>query len=220
MLSTNIVFEKIEYRLGESIPVSITYRNAGGSSVKREDPRKSLNAEMHVVDRKTKEDFTFTMGKIEVTQLGTDVDEYALVEPIPDDVEIEAEGELSFVADLNQRLYLRPGEFDCELRDRAIVSNRQTLSIRYTRESVDLLFSLVRDASRDYSRREWAADWLRKVAPKFDFRLTLDTESAEVKRRNEDANRPVYDAFMKWWIANRNSKEVTEKLVDISILAR
>lgn len=216
MLSIKIISEKEEYNLGKSLPITVTYSNRGLLSVRTEDPLKSLNVEMHVIDKKTQEDLNYTMGTIEVTQLGDNVDEYVIVEPIPDFVEIEASGELSFITDLNDRLYLRPGKFECELRDSAVISNRKNLTVKYTAESVDLLFNIVKNAELDYSRREWAADWLKELVPNFRFKLTLDTDSEEMKKQNESANKEIYDAFSNWWKSNKDSKEAAIKLKRIN----
>jgi hypothetical protein len=216
MLLIKITLEKTEYNLGEPLPIAVVYSNRGSTSIKKEDPLKSLNIEMHVIDKKTSEDMNYTMGKIEVTHLGGNTDEYVIVEPIPDYVEIEAGGELSFVTDVNNRLYLRPGKFECELRDGAIISNRRNFAVQYTVKSVDLLFNIVKDPTLGYSRREWATYWLEELAPDFRFKLTLDTESEEVKKQNEYANEKIYDAFSNWWKGNKDSKEVAIKLERIN----
>lgn len=216
MLSIQIILEKKAYHLGEPLPISVVYRNAGSSSVKREDPSQSLNIEMHVIDRKTREDFNYTMGKIEVTQFGEVSDEYAIIEPIPGDIEIEAQTEFTFVTDLNQRLYLGPGGYDCELREHAMVSNKEAVSIWYTRDSIVLLFNLVSDSTLDYSRREWAADWLREVVPNFNIKLALDTDSDAVKSQYESANILEYKRFQQWWEANRDSKKIRMTLESIN----
>ncbi|NOX76549.1 MAG: hypothetical protein GXP17_08060 [Gammaproteobacteria bacterium] len=216
MLAIQINLKKNSYHLGEPILLSVIYRNAGSSSVSREDPSQSFNAEIHVIDRNTKEDFYYTMGKLEVTQFGEASDEYALVEPVPDNIDIDAKGEYTFETDLNQRLFLGPGVFDCEFRDAALVSNKNTIAIWYTQDSVSLLLNLVMDSSLDYSRREWAADWLRELLP--DFKVTLPPDSARTPNgvQDDSANQGEYQIFKTWWLANRDTDEVKKTLDELN----
>ncbi len=216
MLAIQINLKKTSYHLGEPIPVSVIYRNASPLNISREDPSQSFNAEMHVIDRNTKEDFYYTMGKLEVTQFGETSDEYALVEPVPENIDIDAKGEFSFETDLNQRLFLSPGVFDSEFRDGALVSNKSTVAIWYTQDSVSLLLSLVMDAALDYSRREWAVDWLRELLPDFKVKLSQDTDADDIKRQNDVANQPEYQRLKDWWLLNRDSTEVKTILEELN----
>jgi len=215
MLAIQISLKKNAYHLGEPIPASVVYRNNGTSAISLEDPSRSFNAEMHVVDRSTKEDHYYTMGKLEVTEFEGGLGEYALVEPVPDSIDIAPKADFVFETDINKRLYLGPGVFDCEFRDSDTRSNQATIAIWYTQDSVALLLGAVMDASLDYGRREWAADWLRELLP--DFRVTLPPDGEEPGSAPDDSvNQAEYQRFRAWWQENRDSAETKQTLEQLN----
>ena len=208
-----IEFSETSYDLGKSTPVNITYENPGANGIVMENPSKSLYVTMHVVDTKTQEDMSYSMGKIEVTDIDSASGQYALVEPPNEEIQIEPKSSFTFTSDVNSRLYLRPGEFECVLIDHDDEeSNRAQITIEFTKESVPDLLELARDENQDYGRREWAMDWLQELYPEFKLNLSLEDDSDYIKKQNEVCNKVIYDAFVEWWNENKDTEQMEELL--------
>lgn len=211
-----IEVSKTAFDLGESIPIKVIFDNPTDAPVKREDPSRSLEVIMHATDTGSQEELSYSMGKIEVTTIEGEGDQYAISQPQVDTIEIAPDSSFSFVSDLHERLYLRPAEFDCFVSNPDIESNHVTLTVNFTRESVRLLLETVRNIEAGYSRREWAMDWLRQLQPEFELKLPLDEDSAEFKAQCETDNSPVYERFSAWWSENRDSAEIDSLLAQAS----
>jgi hypothetical protein len=193
------------------IPVVITFDNPTERPIVRDlSPEQSLDVEMHLLDLRTGEDLSFTMGKTTTTRLGGD--EYALVAPTPGRFEIAARSALVFEVDLDGRLYLRPGEFDVFLTDGAAQSNHVALTIELTRASVEALYQIARDPQRDFSRREWAVTLLQKLDREFKPRLALPDDPPATAAKYEAENRAVYQRFEAWWQRRRVAPDLDETL--------
>lgn len=200
------------YPLAKPFPVEITYANATGHVVVLDSPAKSLAVELHLLDLRTKEDLSYTMGKMTTTSFGGDKDQYALVTPIPEALSIAPGSSLVFMSDPNERLYLRPGKFDCFLTDPSGESNHLELTIELTRESVDSLFDLAKDEKQEYSRREWAMDWLQKLHSEFLLELPLPDATPAKRAQAEADNKVVYAGFAAWWNQHKHDVDMDEKL--------
>lgn len=196
--------------LGKPIPVQITFENGTESAVTRDNPAKSLAVEMHLVDLRTREDLSYTMGKTTTTLFQGGQDRYAINVPPPESMEIAPGSAVVFTSDPNERLYLRPGKFDAYLTDAAGSSNHVELTIEFTRESVELLFELVQDERKEYSRREWAMDWLAKLQG--DFRLKLPAPGGPSTPTDKAHNELAYARFSRWWIQNKKTPHLDEIL--------
>jgi hypothetical protein len=196
------------YPLAKPVPVEITYENPTGSVLVIDNPVKSLAVEMHLLDLRTKEDLSYTMGKIITTSFGGDRDAYALVTPIPEPLQIAPGASFVFSSDPNERIYLRTGKFDCFLTDASGESNHIELTIEFTRESVDGLFEMAKDEEQEYSRREWAMDWLQKLHHEFRLKLPLPGEPTAKKAQDEADNKVVYAEFAAWWNQNKRAADM------------
>lgn len=203
---------KASYFLGESIPAEIRFTNGGGKRLSREHPAKSLEVTVHFIDKKSGEDLNYTMGRLTSTIIDRAAGEYALVMPPKEKVEIEAGGTIDFTTDPDARLFLRTGRFDCLVRDHGADSNRVELAIQFTRESVDTLLALAADPAGDYSRREWAMDWLRKLRPEFRLKLSTPDHTAAVRAENETFNQPLIEKFKAWWKVHRDDPAIEAQL--------
>lgn len=192
------------HTLGKGLPVEITFPNATGSVLTRENPETSRAVEMHVLDLKTKEDLSYPMGKVTTTIMGPD-DQYAIVVPPPQNIQIPAGGAVVFTSDLNERLYLRPGAFDAFLTEGPAASNHVDLEIHFTRESVDTLLAIAQDEKAEYGRREWAMDFLSQLQRDFKLKLPQPGDSDAQKAKAEAENKVVIAAFETWWSKNRDA---------------
>jgi hypothetical protein len=211
-----IKLPKDTYRLGEPIPLSVSIANGSRDKLVREDPKKSLDVVLHVVDRKTREDLSYAMGRTTQTVIDKASGQFAVVLPNKTPVTIEPGAALTFETDLNQRLFLRPGRYDCTVREQDVTSNQLELQIEVTRQSIDELFALARNPTGDFSRREWAMDLLRRVYPPLRLHLTPNDAVPGMRAENEARNRPLYNAFLMWWKEHRELKETAQKLRALS----
>jgi len=197
--------------LGKPLPLDIILANPGSSPLVIEDPAQSLDIEMHLVHQQTREDLSFTMGKITSTRLGS-VDEYAIEVPPPKPTGIAPKASLAIKPDANARLYLRPGEYDVFVTHKDSESNHVPLKIALTRESVALLLATVRDPQMPYARREWASDWLARLYPEFRPNLALPDEPPATRSQREATNQPLYVRFAEWWRDQQSSTGLDERL--------
>lgn len=200
------------YPLAKPLPVEITYDNPTGQVLVVDNPVKSLFVEMHLVDLRTKEDHSYTMGKVVTTTFRGDQDRYALVKPVPEALSIAPGSAFVFTSDPNERLYLRPGKFDCFLTDAAGESNHLELTIELTRESVVTLFAIAREPKQGYSRREWAMDWLQKIHSEFRLELALPDDPPQKAAQDEADNAVVYAGFATWWSQHEHGADMDERL--------
>lgn len=207
-----IKLSKPTFFLGESIPVEITYENGTSETVVMHDPSKSFDVLMHLIDMKTNEDMNYTMGKVIVTDIDKASGQFVLVEPPKEQIEIIPNSSFVFTSDLNDRLYLQPGEFDCFLTDNDKESNHIKISVKLTKVSVDNLFKLAQKKETDYSRREWAMESLQVIYPGFKLKLPLENDPENIKTQKEIANTQIYNEFTEWWNNNKNAKYIEELL--------
>jgi hypothetical protein len=197
--------------LGKPLPMDVTVSNPGPDNLVIDHPSQSLDIEFHLVDQQTREDLSFTMGKISTTTIGS-VDEYAIEVPVPKPTTIPPKGSLNFKADANVRLFLRPGEYDAFVTHKDSESNHVPVKVVFTRESVTLLFATAHDPQMSYGRREWATDRLARLFPAFRLSLPLPEESAASRSQREASNQPVYVRFAEWWRDQLATADLDERL--------
>lgn len=212
-MQVNISTANAVYGLGKPIKVDVTITNTGHRVLVLDQPASSLAVEMHLVDRRTREDLSYTMGRVGTTVLPGAGDRYALVVPVAKPFQIEPRASFSFSTDPQQRLFLRPGVFDCFLTIDADHSNRIQLTVEFKRDSVDELFALARDPAQTYGRREWAMDWLAKLYPAFRLALPVPDAADAARAQMESSNRTVYESFATWWRANQQGTQMDERLL-------
>jgi hypothetical protein len=206
-----IRFPKKSFEFGDAIPAEIIFVNTSDSpKTLPQDPRKSIDLQVHAVNRKTGEDLNYLVGKIQVTNAGG---MSALTVPVPEEIVIAPKGMLSFSSDLNDRLYLSPGEYECRLTNYSVEeSNRARISVHLTPAAYLHLLKTSIDVRQSYDRREWAQDWLKKMQPEIDLRLGLDTD-AEAKRHADSAfNEKAYAKYRQWWEENRKASVFLERI--------
>ena len=200
--------------LAKPLPLEITLANPGSTPLSLDDPAQSLDLEMHLVDKGTGEDLSFTMGKISSTPLGGG-DRYAVEVPVPKPTTIAPGASLAVRPDANARLYLRPGDYEVFVTHKQARSNPVPVKIEMTRESVALLFATARDPQMPYSRREWASDWLARLYPAFRPSLALPTDAAAVRAQQEAGNQPLYQRFAEWWREQQAAPGLDERLAKL-----
>jgi hypothetical protein len=199
------------YAMGLPIPVAVSLANDGDQPFVGEAPDSSMAVEYHQLDARTKEDLSYAMGKLTTTNFGPD--QYALVTPVPKRLELAPHTAHDFTTDPNQRLYQRPGRYEAFVTmERVGKSNSIPLTISFTRASVAPLFALARDATAEYGRREWAADWLARLYPGFRIKLAAPDASEPVRTQLEADNHAVYDAFQRWWHAHESDPQLDAQL--------
>jgi len=208
-----IKFKKTSFYFGESVPVEIDYWNRGPDKITIANPAKSFEIYMHVLDSTTLEDLNYTMGRIEVTVMDKAGDQYAKSVPPQEVIAIAPDSFTSFSTDPNERLYLHPGNFICYLTEGEKESNRVSISVKYQRESVVPLIQIARDSSMIYGRREWAADWLKKIYPGFQLDLPYDEDTPEVKKEKEKQITVKVAEFLSWWQENKDSPKLDTLLL-------
>jgi hypothetical protein len=207
-----IKFAKEHFEVGDSIPAEVIFVNTTANPVNlKEDPQTSIDLVMHAVNAKTGEDLNYSMGKIETTPFGHD--KFAMTVPKKEKFEIGAKSFISFTTDLNERLYLTPGTYECYLVNYLVEkSNKVTLFVSLTPTSVFYLLKTAVDERSSYGKREWAYDWLRKIDPHFQLQLTVDDDTPLRKKEKIAFNEKAYATFTKWWTKNHNTAEMAELL--------
>ncbi|MEO6097279.1 MAG: hypothetical protein ABIW76_17070 [Fibrobacteria bacterium] len=199
---------KDTFEFGDAIPAEIVFVNTTSHPlVLPENPRKSLDLLMHAVTRETKEDLNYSMGKMTVT--GSGEGEFAVNVPIKEETEIAPHSNLSFTSDLNDRLYLYPGHYDCFLTNYLVEkSNPVALTVSFTPASVGYLLKTSVDSRQSFGKREWACSWLKKVIPDLDFKLPSDADTGDAGKAMEIHNHAEYQRAQKWWDENRKSEGI------------
>ena len=197
--------------LGKPLPLEVTLRNPGSTPLVIDDPAQSLDIEYHLVDQQTREDLSFTLGRISTTTIGS-VDEYAIEVPVPKPVTIAPEATLTVKADANVRLFLRPGDYQAYVTHKDSESNRVPVKVVYTRDSVTVLFATAHDTQMSYGRREWAMDRLARLFPAFRLSLPLPDTPAAARAQQEASNQAVYVRFAEWWRDQLATADLDERL--------
>jgi hypothetical protein len=197
--------------LGMPLPLEVTLGNPGTGPLVIDDPAQSLDIEYHFIDQQTREDLSFTLGKITTTIIGN-VDEYAIELPSPKPVTIPPAGSLIVKADANVRVFLRPGDYQAFVTHQGSESNRVPVKVVYTRDSVTVLFATAHDAQMSYGRREWAAERLARLFPAFRLSLPLPDAPAATRAEQEAANQAVYVKFAAWWRDQLQTADLDERL--------
>jgi hypothetical protein len=197
--------------LGKPLPLEVTLGNPGNTPMVIDDPAQSLDIEYHFIDQQTREDLSFTLGKITTTIIGS-VDEYAIELPEPKPVTVPPGGSLNVKADANVRLFLRPGDYQAFVTHQGSESNRVPVKVVYTRDSVTVLFATAHDAQMSHGRREWAAERLARLFPGFRLSLPLPDAPAAARGEQEAANQAVYLKFAAWWRDQLGTADLDERL--------
>ncbi|RZB35487.1 MAG: hypothetical protein SRB2_03080 [Desulfobacteraceae bacterium Eth-SRB2] len=203
----HINFTKTNFVLGETVPVIIIYENASDKKLVRPDPSESLDVVMHVVDSQNKEDLNYTMGMLKTTVIDMASGQFVDEMPKIKDIEIAPGASYSFSSDIHERVYLRPGKFDCFASENKTESDHVQIRIDFTKASVDYLASISMDQGKEYGRREWAMDWIGKIYPPYQLKIPVAGDSESTRLNHEKYNKQKYDEFLKWWHANRKSIE-------------
>lgn len=213
-----IKFSKMSFFLGESVPAEVSYKNDTEEKIVIENPAKSLDVILHLLDSLNGEDLNYTLGKIEVTVMDKTADHYAKSLPPREMLTLEPNSAFTFTTDLSERLYLRPGDFTCYLQEGEKESNRVTISVKYKRESVIPLVQIARDPNMIYGRREWAGDWLKKLYPRFQFELPYDEDPPDVRKKKEEQISVKVAEFLSWWQENSNNPKIDTLLLQAETL--
>jgi len=183
--------------------------------VLNETPQKSLDLLMHAVNIQSSEDLNYSIGKIQVKTF--DNDKFALAVPIKEKFEIQPKSVFSFFSDLNERLFLIPGKYNCFLTNYLVEkSNVITLTISFTAGSVSYLLKTGLDERVSYGKREWAYDWLKKINPMFELRLTNEKDSEEQRNKKKAFNIDAHTKFEKWWNENQKSEECVKRIQELN----
>jgi len=197
-LPMNIYLKKQSYNLGEPIPVDIVYRNNSSKEKSLDDPSNSLNVSIHMVDEKNKEDFNYSMGQATTTIFNEDEDQYAVEIPIQKSITIAPMSSYQFQSDLNKRLFLRPGTFDCFLTDGDSQSEHKKITIIFKEPALSYLIAFAMDEKQEYSRREWAMEWIQEVNPAFVLKLPNENTPNNTAKEYERFNQQRYKEFVLW----------------------
>lgn len=203
---------KETFELGDAVPAEIIFVNTSKAPmVLKDNPEKSRDLVMHAVHRPTGEDFTYAIGKITATSFGSD--KFALTVPPRKAFELGPDSLLSFTTDLNDRLYLSPGKYDCRLVYYTVESSNPVgISIAFTAASFLHLLKTAADGRQSYGRREWAYDWLKRAAPDLELKLVLDDEAEDRKREKTEFNDGAYARWKLWWEENQGNEEFLARI--------
>ena len=204
-LPMNINFKKQSYHLGEPIPVNIVYKNDSSIEKSIDDPAESLDVSIHAVDVNNKEDFNYSMGQITTTFFDEGEDQYAMEMPVPKPITIAPMSSYQFQSDLNKRLFLRPGTFDCFLTDGDSQSEHKKITIIFKEPALSYLIASAMDEKQEYSRRKWAMEWIQEVNPAFVLKLPNESTPNNTAKEYEKFNQQRYKEFLLW----RKSKKAS-----------
>jgi hypothetical protein len=207
-----ITFSKENFELGDSVPVEVIFVNTSNDVIRlNENPQKSIDLVMHAINAKSSEDLNYSMGKVEVSGFGKD--KFALTVPVKEKFELQPKSLYFFVSDLNDRLYLAPGKYDCFLVNYLVEkSNKATITVSFTTGSVSYLLKTAVDERMNYGKREWAFDWLKKINPQFELQLTIDNDSPEQRKKKISFNERSYAQFRKWWEEHQKTEDCLKRI--------
>lgn len=203
--------DKSVYYLGEAIPVDVVVSNPKDATVILENPSTSPDVIMHFVAANDQHDYYYSMQKTTVLTIDASKDQYATIDPPKQEISLLPSGTFQFTTDVNDRLFVAAGKYDCFVTSNADTSNHIPIQVAFNASSVDHLFTIVKDNSIEYSRRKWAMEALQIIQPSFKPGLFLDNVSESEKKSQELHNIPVYKAFTDWWQKNKTSIQVTRK---------
>lgn len=207
-----IKFSKEIFEFGDAIPAEVIFVNTSNEVLQLpENPKKSVDLLMHVVNVNSLEDLNYSIGKVQVSKFGND--QFALAVPIKEKFELQPKSVFSFVSDINDRLYLTPGKYDCFLANYLVEkSNKETITISFTAGSVSYLLKTSADDRMSYGKREWACDWLKKIDPQFELQLPLEGDSDDQRKTKKAFNERSYAQFQKWWEENQKTEACMKKI--------
>lgn len=200
--------------LSAPITFDVTVGNSGSQPLTLNEPTGSLTTKVHLVNRDTREDHWYALGRTTTTTLGGG-DRWALSVPAPQPVELAPNAELRFSTDAQQRLFLKPGQYDAYIEVDGRESNRVPLTLSLTRDAVLALLKTAADANQSYGRREWAMDWLAKVKPGFKLVLSEPSDPAETRQAREVDNRKALEAYVVWWRQQLTRPELDAELAAV-----
>lgn len=207
----HIKSDKSVYFLGEAIPVDVVVSNLKDSTVILENPSTSPDVIMHFVAANDQHDYYYPMQKITVLTIDAASDQHVTIDPPKQEITILPSGKFQFITDVNDRLFLAAGKYDCFITSNSDTSNHISIQVVFNASSVDHLFAIVKDSSIEYSRRQWAMKTLQMLQPSFKPDLFIDGTTESKKKSKESHNVPLYKAFAEWWQKNKTNAQVTKK---------
>lgn len=211
-----IKIPKDTFEFGDSIPAEVIFVNTSGNPlILPEDPAKSVELLVHAVNVQTREDLNYSVAEIIINESADG--RIAMTVPVKHKFEILPKSLYFFTTDLNKRLYLSPGNYQCFLVNYLIEkSNCVTITVSFTTNSVLYLLNIAVDERVSYGKREWAFEWLKKVNPDLKLHLTLDKDTEAQKREKIAFNEQSYKHFKCWWETSQKDPECIQKILRLN----
>ena len=204
----HIKLNKSSYFLGEPIPVKVCFTNSSKETMVLENPSKSADVILHLIDLGDQQDHFYYMQQTQVLITDPKKDQYVTIEPPKEQISIAPSLSFEFTTDANDRLYLQPGTYNCFLTDSNSRSNQVEIKIEFNQHSVDHFFILAQDNDLSYGRRDWAMKAIQQIYPRFKLNLSTENDPEDNKEKKEAGNIPVYQEFAEWWKKNKDTKEI------------
>ncbi|HWK03326.1 MAG TPA: hypothetical protein VNS58_06825 [Puia sp.] len=204
----HIKLNKSSYFFGEAIPVKVCFENPSKETMVLEDPSKSADVMLHLIDVGDQQDYYYYMKKMQVLITDPKKDQYVIVDPPKEHISISPSSSFEFTTNANERLYLQPGTYNCYVSEGNDESNKVEIKIVFNQHSVDHFFMIAQNADMEYSRRDWAMKAIQRIYPRFKLNLVTENDPKDSKTKKEAENIPVYHEFEEWWKKNKDTKEV------------
>ena len=204
----HIKLDKTSYFMGEAMPMTVTFENPSKDTVVLENPSKSSNVVIHLVDSSDHHDYFYTMGKIEISMIDRKTDRYVALGAPKEVISIAPSSSFGFITNVNERLYLEPGNYNCYVTESNNQSNQVEIKISFNELSVICFFKMVQNKNMGYGVRDWAMKGIQRIYPRFKLNLSTENDPEDNKAKKEAGNIPVYQEFAEWWKKNKDTKEI------------
>src|SRR5438552_1049942 len=97
----HIKLNKTSYFLGEPMPVHVSFKNSLKNNMVLENPSKSPDVTMHLVDFSDQHDYFYSMKKIDVFIIDRKTDQYVTMDSPKEQISIAPSSSFDFVTDVN-----------------------------------------------------------------------------------------------------------------------
>ncbi|HJX52127.1 MAG TPA: hypothetical protein VJ801_05115 [Polyangia bacterium] len=208
---------KLDFVLGEPVPLEAEFLNDSARRVFREDPSHSPKTIVRIetTGSSPAQSLTYSLsgkwGGVSWNGSGP--------YPVPE-VAIAPGTALHRTTDILGNILAshspgsyRPGRYVCWVEDRRGRSNRLVFNVQYTQDSIPALLQILKDSKASSWRRQWAGGWLSRAAPPRWSGLFTGSmpwtfvSKTDVARAERDLKKNL-GAFESWYRGAKDSDEI------------
>lgn len=211
-VSQGVVFSAAatEYVVGDSIPVTLTYKNTTPTQVIFKEPLKTWEMKFRVIRcDMSPEDRPF--GRMSSYTTATGIERRTVEEAKK--ITLDPGKEITFDYDVGARWpelfspgVIRVSVVDLHDEPWRKASNELTWHMTFKPESVDHLLAILNNDKSTFDAKTFAVKWLSTLNP--DLRFKVGDADVATTRKNQTA----LENFRKWWLENRNTDSVVRQL--------